>query len=83
MNTFTSDYSLNHIIDPRTGLSPAELSSATVIASSVTQADALATTLMVLGVADGLSLVGRLAGVEALLATKDLTIYRSAGFPVA
>lgn len=83
MNTFTSDYSLNHIIDPRTGLSPAELSSVTVIASSVMEADALATTLMVLGVTDGLSLVRRLPGVEALVATKDLTIYRSAGFPTA
>ena len=37
----------------------------------------------VLGVADGLSLVGRLAGVEALVATKELAVYRSAGFPVA
>jgi thiamine biosynthesis lipoprotein len=83
MNTFTSDYSLNHIIDPRTGLSPAELSSATVIASSVMEADALATTLMVLGVTDGLALVRRLPGVEALLATKALTIYRSDGFPTA
>ncbi|MEJ2598637.1 MAG: FAD:protein FMN transferase [Anaerolineales bacterium] len=83
MHTFTSDYRLNHIIDPRTGLSPAELSSTTVIASSVAQADALATTLMVLGVADGMSLVRRLPGVEALVATKDLRIYRSAGFPAA
>jgi thiamine biosynthesis lipoprotein len=83
MNTFTSDYSLNHIIDPRTGLSPAELSSTTVIASSVTEADALATTLMVLGVKDGLALVERLPGIEALVATKDLKIYRSTGFPAA
>ena len=81
--TFTSDYHLNHIIDPRSGVSPAELSSATVIASSVTEADALATTLMVLGVADGLALVERLPGVEALVATKDLNIFKSAGFPAA
>lgn len=83
LHTFTSDYSLNHIIDPRTGVSPAELSSATVIAPSVMEADALATTLMVLGVADGLALVNRLPGIEALVATKDLTIYRSSGFPAA
>jgi thiamine biosynthesis lipoprotein len=83
MNTFTSDYSLNHIVDPRTGLSPAELSSATVIASSVTEADALATTLMVLGISDGLALVERLPGVEALVATKELAVYRSSGFPAA
>ena len=83
MHTFTSDYSLNHIIDPRTGLSPAELSSASVIAPTVTDADALATTLMVLGVADGLALVERLAGIEALVATKALRVYRSSGFPSA
>jgi FAD:protein FMN transferase len=83
LHTFTSDYRLNHIIDPRTGVSPAELSSATVIASSVAEADALATTLMVLGVTDGLALVERLPGVEALVATKDLKIFRSAGFPAA
>ncbi len=81
MQAFTSDYSLNHIIDPRTGVSPAELSSATVIAPTVTDADALATTLMVLGSSAGLALVERLPGIEAMLATKDLTIYRSSGFP--
>jgi thiamine biosynthesis lipoprotein len=83
MQTFTSDYSLNHIIDPRTGLSPAELSSATVVASSVMEADALATTLMVLGVSNGLALVERLPGIEALVATKKLAVYRSSGFPAA
>lgn len=83
MHTFTNDYSLNHIIDPRTGLSPAQLSSATVIASSVTEADALATTLMVLGITDGLAMVERLPNVEALVATKQLAVYRSSGFPPA
>jgi thiamine biosynthesis lipoprotein len=83
LNTFTSDYSLNHIIDPRTGLSPAELSSATVIASNVMEADALATALMVLGVKEGLALVESLPGVEALVATKELAVYRSSGFPAA
>ncbi len=83
MQTFTQDYSLNHIIDPRRGLSPAELSSATVIAPCVRDADALATGLMVLGVQQGLALVARLPGIEALLATKDLQIFRSDGFPAA
>jgi FAD:protein FMN transferase len=81
--TFTSDYRLNHIIDPRSGVSPAELSSATVIASSVMEADALATTLMVLGTKQGLALVERLPGIEALVAMKDLKIFRSSGFPAA
>jgi len=83
LNAFTSDFSQNHIVDPRSGLSPVELSSATVIAPSVTEADALSTTMMVLGVQKGLALVERLPGVETLLVTKDLIIYRSPGFPTA
>ena len=80
-NSFTSDYTLNHIIDPRTGLSPTELSSATAISSSVMEADAFSTTLMVLGVEKGMQLVEQLPGVEAFLVTKDLRTFRSSGFP--
>ena len=83
MDAFTSDHSLNHIIDPHTGLSPVELCSATVIAPTLTEADALGTTLMVMGVTDGLALVEHLPGIEAMLATKDLKMYRSTGFPPA
>ncbi len=38
-----------HIVDPQSGLSPKGLSSATVLARSAAQADALSTALMVLG----------------------------------
>ena len=81
LNTFSNDYSLNHIIDPRVGLSPTELCSATVIAPDTTTADALGTALMVLGVREGLALVENLDGVEALLVTKNLDIIHSPGFP--
>ncbi len=83
MDAFTTDLSLNHIIDPHTGLSPTELCSATVTAPTLAEADALGTTLMVMGVESGLALVNRLPGIEAMLATKDLRIFRSAGFPAA
>lgn len=83
MNVFNSDYSRHHIVDPRTGISPAELSSATVIASNATEADALSTTLMVLGVREGLNLIQSLTRVESLLVTKDLAIHRTQGFPEA
>lgn len=81
LNYYTMDYSRYHIIDPRKGSSPAELASATVIASNATEADALSTTLMVLGVQDGLEFVRELPDVEALLVTKDLIVHRSDGFP--
>jgi FAD:protein FMN transferase len=81
-NSFTSDYSLNHIINPATGASPTGLASATTLAPTVMEADALSTTLMVLGVEQGLKLVEQLPGIEALLVTKDLEIFKSSGFPL-
>jgi thiamine biosynthesis lipoprotein len=83
MNTFTPDFRLNHILDPHTGASPLALSSASVIAPTACDADALATAMMVLGPVDGLALVERLAGVEALLIGKDGSVTRSSGFPEA
>ncbi|MEI7849101.1 MAG: FAD:protein FMN transferase, partial [Chloroflexota bacterium] len=81
MNYFSADHSAYHIIDPRTGHSPAELASATVIAPSVAEADALSTTMMVLGAHEGLALIERLPETAALLISKDLQIYRSSKFP--
>ena len=80
---FTSDYRYHHIIDPRVGLSPAGLSSATVLAGNATLADALATACMVMGQDEALSFVNNLSGAEALLIDKQLNSYRSGGFPAA
>lgn len=57
-----------HIFDPRSGR-PAEsgLVSATVIAGSCTEADGLATALMVLGRKEGTALIEKLPGVECIL----------------
>lgn len=82
-HSFTQDLRAHHIIDPRSGVSPAELAGATVLAPAAMDADALSTALMVLGVQDGLALIARLPHVEALLITKDMKIVRSAGFPTA
>jgi FAD:protein FMN transferase len=82
MNYFSDDYSSYHIIDPRSGMSPSTLASATVIAPSVAEADALSTTLMVLGVKDGLALIEKLPDTAALMVTKDLKIYRSDTFTI-
>ncbi len=81
LNYFTSDYSQYHIIDPRTGQSPSELASATVIAHSAAEADALSTTLMVMGVREGLEFIQQLPGVQALVVTKDLSVHKTADFP--
>ena len=79
MNAFTADFSEHHIIDPRTGRSPVELASATVLAATAMDADALSTSLMVLGAEAGLALAERLDGVEAVLVTKDLRVLKTRG----
>ena len=79
---FTPDLTLHHILDPRTGLSAPQLASATVLAASGAQADALATALMVMELEAGLALVESLTGVEAYLVTKDLEKIPSTNFQV-
>jgi thiamine biosynthesis lipoprotein len=81
-NSFTADYSLNHIIDPRTLRSPLEVAGATALAPSAMLADAFSTALMVLGLTDGLALAEQLPGVEALLIGKDLSVQYTSAFPV-
>lgn len=79
MHTFATDYSQHHIIDPRSGRSPVELASATVLAATAMDADALGTALMVLGSQAGLALAESLPGVEAVLVTKDLQMLQTSG----
>lgn len=81
VETFTTDHSLHHILDPHTDRSPEGLASVTVIAPEAIMADALSTAIMVLGPADGLDLVASLPDVEALLVSKELRLMASAGFP--
>jgi FAD:protein FMN transferase len=82
-HSFSHDYSRHHIIDPRSGLSPAELASVTIVAPSATDADALSTAVMILGSDAGLALATRLPYVEALVITKEMAIRQTAGFPTA
>ncbi len=57
----------HHILDPKTGMPSRGLRCATVIAADATLADALSTAVMVLGRDQGLALVERLPGVQALV----------------
>ncbi len=59
----------SHIIDPQSGLGLTDRSSVTVIAPDGTTADALASALSVMGVAQGLSLIDQLPDVEAIMVT--------------
>lgn len=81
LNHFSTDYFRHHIIDPRTGNSPAELASATVIAANATEADAYSTALMVMGVQEGMEFINQIPGAHALMVTRDLHIHKTPNFP--
>lgn len=78
---FTEDFRDNHIVDPRTGLSPTAFSSVTVLAPTGMEADALSTAIFVLGPEKGLDLVRATPGADALFVRKDGRVTVTPGFP--
>lgn len=70
----------HHILDPRTGASAEELISVTIRATTAMDADALSTSVFVLGPDRGMDLIESLAGTEALLITDDREILESSGW---
>jgi thiamine biosynthesis lipoprotein len=79
--SFSADRRLHHILDPRTGVSPAELAGVTVLAADACSADALSTACMVLGVERGRALVERVPGAMALFQHRDGQVLRTRGWP--
>ena len=69
----------HHILDPRTGTSPRQAVSVTVVAAGVMLADALATAAFVLGPEEGIELLER-EGVEGLIVTPELEEFRTGAF---
>jgi thiamine biosynthesis lipoprotein len=69
-----------HIVDARTGVASAREQTATVVASDAVTANALSTALCILDPAEGISLVDRTAGAEALIVESNGAQHRSAGF---
>lgn len=67
----------HHIIDPSDGDSARELLSVTVLAEKSVDADALSTTVFVLGRIEGLKLVNSLAGVSAILIDRTGKVFYS------
>ncbi|MCH8157366.1 MAG: FAD:protein FMN transferase, partial [Nitrospinae bacterium] len=70
----------HHILDPQTGLPARSAMSATVVASSATDADALATALFVLGPDRGIALIDSLDGVEGMILSASGDAHFSSGF---
>jgi len=66
-----------HIIDPRTGWPVSGLTSATVFAPKAELADALATSVFVMGRDTGLDFINQLPGVECVIVDDNGKIYTS------
>jgi thiamine biosynthesis lipoprotein len=79
--TFSDDFRWNHLFDPRTGRSPAELSSVSVVAKTALDADALSTAAFVLGAEQGARLVERF-DADALFVLKNGRTLATKGFPL-
>lgn len=80
MQAFTKDRQFHHIINPKTGFSPPELASCSILAPTVAQADGLATSTMVMGPTKSLTLLESLPGCHGFLIGKDLTTYNTKDF---
>ncbi|QXM05764.1 FAD:protein FMN transferase [Crassaminicella indica] len=70
----------HHIIDPKTGY-PSEngIISTTIITNHSIDADALSTSVYILGVKKGLDLIEKLDDVECIIVTKNRKVYLSSG----
>ena len=68
-----------HIIDPKTGWPAQGLTSVTLVCPDAELADALATTVFVLGLEGGLDLVNQLRGIEAILIDDQGSLHYSTG----
>lgn len=67
----------HHIINATTGRSPVHCSSVTVVAPTALAADALATSLFVMGPSDGVAFIEKLHGCACLILDRDGREHRS------
>lgn len=69
----------HHILDPKTGLSPHEVRSVTVIASNATRTDGLTKTVFILGPKAGLEFINSLPDADAIVIAADGKVSYSKG----
>jgi thiamine biosynthesis lipoprotein len=79
--SFAADFSQHHLLDPRTGYSPTELASVSVVAPTALEADALSTAVFLMGPEAGRALVETLPQVDALFVDKAHRVTRTTNFP--
>ena len=69
--------SYSHIIDPRTGYPSQGILSVTIITENAELADALATSVFVLGEEIGMNMINQLKGVDCIIINSDNKIIKS------
>jgi FAD:protein FMN transferase len=69
----------HHILNPKTGLSPHEVRSVTVIASNATRTDGLTKTVFILGPQAGLAFIDSLPDADAIVIAADGKVSYSKG----
>lgn len=69
----------HHILDPRTGRSPSDVRSVTILADNGLKAEALSKSVFVLGLKRGLSLVESLPDTDAVVVDADGALHYSSG----
>ncbi len=77
---FDENKTFHHIVNPLTGYSATELMSVTILADDAFDADAISTSVFVLGEEKGLELIESLDNVEGLIITREKEIIKSSGF---
>lgn len=77
---FDEEKLYHHIVNPRTGLSPRQSDSVSVLASSVMDADALSTAVFVLEPDAGRRFIERIPGTECLILGRDKERIASKGW---
>lgn len=71
---------VHHIINPRTGKSAQSSWSATVTGPDTMATDALSTTIFIMGAVDGIALIERLEGIDAIIIDAHGKVHYSSGF---
>jgi len=77
---FDREKIFHHIIDPSTGRSPELSTSVTSIASSAMDADALSTSVFVMGPLSGIRFIDSTPGCECFIVSKTGKTFKSAGW---
>jgi FAD:protein FMN transferase len=77
---YSGNKKYHHILNPETGFPvDNDVEMVTIITENSTAADALSTSVLALGIEDGLDLIESLPGVEAIYVTYDKKVYPSSG----